>query len=149
MSYNSFGRLFRVTTWGREPGPAIGCVIDGCPPGIAITEAEIQAELDRRRPGQSRFTTQRREPDAVRILSGTFNDDRTGGQVTTGTPISLLIENVDSRSRDYSDIVTATDRAMPTTRTKRSTGCATIAAVAVRRRARRQCGLPPAPSPAR
>ena len=104
MSHNSIGHLFRVTTWGESHGPAIGCVVDGCPPLIPLTEAEIQSELDRRRPGQSRFTTQRREPDQVRILSGTFEDDRTGGQVTTGTPISLMIENVDQRSKDYSEI---------------------------------------------
>ncbi len=104
MSHNTFGHLFRVTTWGESHGPAIGCVIDGCPPGIPLTEAEIQDELDRRRPGQSRFTTQRREPDQVRILSGVFEDDRTGGPVTTGTPISLTIDNVDQRSKDYSEI---------------------------------------------
>jgi len=104
MSHNTFGHLFRVTTWGESHGSAIGCVIDGCPPGIPLTEAEIQDELDRRRPGQSRFTTQRREPDQVRILSGVFEDDRTGGPVTTGTPISLVIENVDQRSKDYSEI---------------------------------------------
>jgi chorismate synthase len=104
MSHNTFGRLFRMTTFGESHGAAIGCVVDGCPPGIPLKEADIQHYLDRRRPGQSRFTTQRREPDAVRILSGTFEDDRTGGAVTTGTPICLLIENVDQRSKDYSDI---------------------------------------------
>src|SRR4028119_151523 len=104
MSHNTFGHLFRVTTFGESHGPALGCVVDGCPPGIPLEAAEIQAELDRRRPGQSRFTTQRREPDAVKILSGVFADDRTGRQVTTGTPIALLIENVDQRSKDYSDI---------------------------------------------
>jgi chorismate synthase len=104
MSHNTFGHLFRVTTFGESHGPALGCVIDGCPPGIPLEAGEIQAELDRRRPGQSRFTTQRREPDEVRLLSGVFADDRTGQQVTTGTPIALLIENVDQRSKDYSDI---------------------------------------------
>ena len=104
MSHNTFGHLFRVTTFGESHGPALGCVVDGCPPGIPLEAEEIQAELDRRRPGQSRFTTQRQEPDAVKILSGVFADDRTGRQVTTGTPISLLIENVDQRSKDYSDI---------------------------------------------
>ncbi|HEX2553616.1 MAG TPA: chorismate synthase [Microvirga sp.] len=104
MSHNTFGHLFRVTTFGESHGPALGCVVDGCPPGIPLDAEEIQAELDRRRPGQSRFTTQRQEPDAVRILSGVFSDDRTGRQVTTGTPIALLIENVDQRSKDYSDI---------------------------------------------
>ena len=104
MSHNSFGHLFRVTTFGESHGPALGCVVDGCPPQIPITVEEIQAELDRRRPGQSRFTTQRREPDQVRILSGVFQDERMPQQVTTGTPIALMIENVDQRSKDYSDI---------------------------------------------
>ena len=104
MSHNTFGHLFRVTTWGESHGEAIGCVVDGCPPKIPISEAEIQAYLDKRRPGQSRFTTQRREPDQVKILSGVFEDETTGGLVTTGTPISLLIENVDQRSKDYSEI---------------------------------------------
>ncbi|ACI52862.1 Chorismate synthase [Gluconacetobacter diazotrophicus PA1 5] len=98
MSHNSFGHLFRVTTWGESHGPAIGCVVDGCPPRLPLSEADIQPWLDRRRPGQSKFTTQRQEPDAVEILSGVFE-----GQ-TTGTPISLLIRNTDQRSRDYGDI---------------------------------------------
>ncbi len=98
MSHNTFGHLFRVTTWGESHGPAIGCVIDGCPPRLALTEADIQPFLDRRRPGQSKFTTQRQEPDQVRILSGTFEGR------TTGTPIALLIDNVDQRSRDYGAI---------------------------------------------
>jgi chorismate synthase len=98
MSHNTFGHLFRVTTWGESHGPAIGCVVDGCPPRIPLSEADIQPFLDRRRPGQSRFTTQRQEPDQVRILSGVFE-----GQ-TTGTPIALLIDNVDQRSKDYSTI---------------------------------------------
>jgi chorismate synthase len=98
VSHNSFGHLFRVTTWGESHGTAIGCVVDGCPPRIPLTEADIQPWLDRRRPGQSRFTTQRQEPDQVRILSGVFEG------MTTGTPVSLVIENVDQRSRDYSDI---------------------------------------------
>ena len=104
MSHNTFGHLFRVTTWGESHGPAIGCVVDGCPPGIALTEADIQADLDRRRPGQSRFVTQRKESDQVRILSGVFQDDRMDVQRTTGTPIGLVIENVDQRSKDYSEI---------------------------------------------
>ena len=104
MSHNTFGHLFRVTTFGESHGPALGCVVDGCPPLIPLEAADIQAELDRRRPGQSRFTTQRREPDEVKILSGVFTDERTGRQVTTGTPIALLIENVDQRSKDYSEI---------------------------------------------
>ncbi|WP_043540453.1 chorismate synthase [Salinarimonas rosea] len=104
MSHNTFGHLFRVTTFGESHGPALGCVVDGCPPGIPLAVEEIQAELDRRRPGQSRYTTQRREPDAVRILSGVFQDERMAAQVTTGTPIALVIENVDQRSKDYGEI---------------------------------------------
>src|ERR1700761_408975 len=104
MSHNTFGHLFRVTTFGESHGPAIGCVVDGCPPGIALNEADIQVDLDRRRPGTSKFVTQRREPDQVRILSGVFQDERMKQQVTTGTPIALLIENVDQRSKDYNDI---------------------------------------------
>ncbi len=98
MSFNTFGRLLRVTTWGESHGPAIGCVVDGVPPRIALSEADIQPYLDKRRPGQSRYTTQRQEADQVKILSGVFE-----GQ-TTGTPIALMIENTDQRSRDYSDI---------------------------------------------
>jgi chorismate synthase len=104
MSFNTFGHLFRVTTFGESHGAAIGCVVDGCPPRIPLTEADIQPYLDKRRPGQSRFTTQRREPDAVKILSGVLVDEATGEQVTTGTPIALVIDNVDPRSKDYSDI---------------------------------------------
>jgi chorismate synthase len=104
MSYNTFGHLFRVTTFGESHGAAIGCVVDGCPPRIPLSEADIQRHLDRRRPGQSRFTTQRQEPDAVKILSGVFAEAGSPGLMTTGTPIALLIENVDQRSRDYSDI---------------------------------------------
>ncbi len=103
MSHNTFGHLFRVTTFGESHGVALGCVVDGCPPRIPLTSEDIQADLDRRRPGTSRFTTQRREPDAVKILSGVMVDDD-GVQVTTGTPIALLIENTDQRSKDYSDI---------------------------------------------
>jgi chorismate synthase len=98
VSHNSFGHLFRVTTWGESHGPAIGCVVDGCPPRLSLSEADIQPWLDRRRPGQSRFTTQRQEPDQVRILSGVFDG------LTTGTPIAMQIDNVDQRSRDYSAI---------------------------------------------
>jgi chorismate synthase len=104
MSFNTFGHMFRVTTFGESHGLALGCVVDGCPSRIPLTAADIQVHLDRRKPGQSRFTTQRREPDSVRILSGVFSDDTTGGDVTTGTPIALLIDNVDQRSKDYSDI---------------------------------------------
>jgi chorismate synthase len=98
MSLNSFGHLFRVTTWGESHGPAIGCTVDGCPPGVALSEADLQPWLDRRKPGQNKFTTQRKEPDEVRILSGVFQG------VTTGTPIQLMIENTDQRSKDYGDI---------------------------------------------
>ena len=98
MTGNAFGHIFRFTTWGESHGPAIGCVIDGAPPRLPLTEADIQPWLDRRRPGQSRYTSQRREPDRARILSGTFKG------LTTGTPIAILVENVDRRSRDYSDI---------------------------------------------
>ena len=98
MAGNSFGTLFRFTSWGESHGPAIGCVVDGTPPLIPLTEADIQVWLDRRKPGQSRFTTQRRESDSVKILSGLFEG------VTTGTPVSLMIENEDQRSKDYSEI---------------------------------------------
>ncbi len=104
MSHNTFGHLFRVTTFGESHGVAIGAVVDGCPPGIQLTPADIQSFLDKRRPGTSKFVTQRQEPDAVKIMSGVFEDDRTGGPVTTGAPIMLMIENVDQRSKDYSDI---------------------------------------------
>lgn len=104
MSHNSFGHLFRVTTFGESHGPAIGCVVDGCPPRIELVEEDIQVFLERRRPGQSRFTTQRQEADKVKILSGVFEDPQTGRQVTTGTPIALLIENTDQRSKDYDAI---------------------------------------------
>ena len=103
MSHNSFGHLFRITTWGESHGPAIGCMVDGCPPGIKLTEADIQGFLDKRRPGQSKYTTPRQEPDTVRILSGVF-EDADGAQITTGTPIALEIANVDARSKDYGDI---------------------------------------------
>jgi len=107
MSHNTFGHLFRVTTWGESHGPALGCVVDGCPPGIPLTEADVQVWLEKRRPGRGKFVTQRQEPDAVRILSGVFSDERHPDQVTTGTPISMVIDNVDQRSRDYSEIATA------------------------------------------
>ena len=95
MSFNTFGKIFRFTTWGESHGPAIGCVIDGCPPNIPLTEKDIQTDMDRRRPGQSKFTTQRKEPDKAIILSGVFEGK------TTGTPISIIIYNEDKRSRDY------------------------------------------------
>ncbi|WP_375289086.1 chorismate synthase [Qipengyuania sp.] len=98
MSWNSFGRVFRFTTWGESHGPALGAVVDGCPPGLDLAEGDIQPWLDARKPGQNKFTTQRKEPDQVRILSGVFEG------LTTGTPISLMIENTDQRSKDYSEI---------------------------------------------
>jgi len=101
MSFNTFGRVFRFSTWGESHGPALGAVVDGCPPGIELSEADIQPYMDARKPGQSKFTTQRKEPDQVKILSGVF-----GGK-TTGTPISLMIENVDQRSKDYSEVAKA------------------------------------------
>jgi chorismate synthase len=104
MSFNTFGHMFRVTTFGESHGVAIGCVVDGCPPLIPLMEEEIQRDLDRRRPGQSRFTTQRQEADTVKILSGVMAHPQSGVQVTTGTPIGLLIENTDQRSKDYSEI---------------------------------------------
>ena len=101
MSVNSFGRVFRFTTWGESHGPALGAIVDGCPPGLALSEAVVQPFLDARRPGRSKYTTQRNEPDAVRILSGVFEG------LTTGTPISLMIENIDQRSKDYSEVAAA------------------------------------------
>lgn len=101
MSFNSFGRVFRFSTWGESHGPALGAVVDGCPPGLELSESDIQPFLDARRPGQSKYTTQRQEPDQVKILSGVFEGK------TTGTPISLMIENVDQRSKDYSDVAKA------------------------------------------
>ncbi|MDJ1008526.1 MAG: chorismate synthase [Paracoccaceae bacterium] len=98
MSFNTYGHIFRVTTWGESHGPAIGATVDGCPPGVPVSETDLQVWLDRRKPGQSKFTTQRREADAVEILSGVFEG------VTTGTPIQLLIRNTDQRSKDYGDI---------------------------------------------
>ena len=95
MSFNTFGKFFRFTTWGESHGPAIGCIVDGCPPNIPISEKEIQKDMDKRRPGQSKFTTQRKESDKVSILSGVFQGK------TTGTPISMIIYNKDAKSRDY------------------------------------------------
>ncbi|WP_421729478.1 chorismate synthase [Brevundimonas sp.] len=105
MSHNTFGHLFRVTTWGESHGPAIGCVVDGCPPLISLTEADLQPWLDQRKPGGSRFVTQRNESDTARILSGVFDDG--GGPVTTGTPIAIEIQNEDQRSKDYGEIARA------------------------------------------
>ena len=103
MSHNSFGHLFRVTTWGESHGPALGAVVDGCPPGIRFTLADLQQFLDKRKPGQNRFVTQRREEDLVKVLSGVMPEGD-GAFITTGTPISLLIENTDQRSKDYGEI---------------------------------------------
>jgi chorismate synthase len=105
MSHNSFGHMFRFTSFGESHGPALGCVVDGCPPLIPLTETDIQGDLDRRKPGQSKYTTQRREADQVKILSGVMIDED-GVQKTTGTPIGLMIENTDQRSKDYSEIKT-------------------------------------------
>ena len=104
MSHNTYGHLFRVTTFGESHGLAIGAVVDGCPPNLKISVDEIQSFLDKRKPGQNRFTTQRQEADQVKILSGVFEDERTGGLRTTGTPIALMIENTDQRSKDYTEI---------------------------------------------
>src|ERR1700745_1666512 len=104
MSFNTFGHLFRVTTFGESHGVAIGCVVDGCPPRIPLSTADIQPYLDKRRPGQARLTTPRRHTDEVKILSGLFLDEASGREVTTGTPIALMIDNVDARSKDYSEI---------------------------------------------
>ena len=104
MSHNTFGHLFRVSTFGESHGIAIGALVDGCPPGLKLSADFIQGFLDKRRPGQNRFTTQRQEADRVRILSGVFEDDRSDGQVTTGAPVLLQIENTDQRSKDYTDI---------------------------------------------
>ncbi|MEM9676509.1 MAG: chorismate synthase, partial [Pseudomonadota bacterium] len=103
MSHNSFGHLFRFTTWGESHGPALGVVVDGCPPGLAVDEDVIARQMARRRPGQSKFTTQRQEADAVKLLSGVMAQED-GTTVTTGTPISMMIENTDQRSKDYSEI---------------------------------------------
>jgi chorismate synthase len=104
MSHNTFGHLFRVSTFGESHGPAIGALVDGCPPGLKLTAEYIQAFLDKRKPGQNRFTTQRQEADQVAILSGVFEDERSGGPVTTGAPLMLQIQNTDQRSKDYSEI---------------------------------------------
>ncbi len=104
MSHNTFGHLFRVTTWGESHGPALGCVVDGCPPGIRFRLEELQVWLDKRKPGQSRFVTQRREDDLVKVLSGVMLDDDGVTMISTGTPISMMIENTDQRSKDYGEI---------------------------------------------
>lgn len=133
MAGNTIGQLFRVTTFGESHGLALGCIVDGVPPGIPLTEADLQRDLDRRRPGTSRYTTQRREPDQVKILSGVFEG------VTTGTSIGLLIENTDQRSQDYGAIKICSVRATPITPTSKSMVCATIAAAVVLLRAKPRC----------
>ena len=138
MSGNTLGTLFTVTSFGESHGPAIGCVVDGCPPGIELCEAEIQAQLDRRKPGTSRHVTQRREPDTVEILSGVFEGK------TTGTPIGLLIRN-EAGITAISPKVFVRD--MPTTPTRRNTGFAIIVAAAVRPRAKQRCAWRPGRSP--
>ena len=131
MAGNTIGQLFRVTTFGESHGLALGCIVDGVPPGIPLTEADLQHDLDRRRPGTSRYTTQRREPDQVKILSGVFEG------VTTGTSIGLLIENTVRRITARSKICSVRDT--PITPTSKSMVCATIAAAVVLLRAKPRC----------
>ena len=133
MAGNSIGQHFRVTTFGESHGIALGCIVDGCPPGLEISEADLQVDLDRRRPGTSRYTTQRREPDEVKILSGVFEGK------TTGTSIGLLIENTDQRSKDYSDIKDKFRPVMRTIPTIRNTAFVITVAAAVRRRVKLRC----------
>ena len=128
MPGSSIGNLFKVTNFGESHGPAIGCVIDGCPPGLALTEADIQIDLDRRKPGTSRHVTQRREGDVVEILSGVFEGK------TTGTPIALVIRNEDQRSKDYSNIAASFRPGHADTRICKNTGCAIIAVAGAPRR---------------
>ena len=149
MSFNTFGHLFRVTTFGESHGPAIGCVVDGCPPRIALERSRHPALSRRRRPGQSRFTTQRQEPDAIKILSGVFFDETTGRQVTTGTPIALLIENVDQRCKDYSDIKDKYRPGHADFTYDVKYGLRDYRGGGRHRRARRRCGSRRAPSRAR
>ncbi len=133
MAGNTIGQLFRVTTFGESHGLALGGIVDGVPPGIPLTEADLQHDLDRRRPGTSRYTTQRREPDQVKILSGVFDG------VTTGTSIGLLIENTDQRSQDYSAIKDVFARDTRITPMSRNTACAITAAVDVLPRVKPRC----------
>ncbi len=133
MAGNTIGQLFRVTTFGESHGLALGCIVDGVPPGIPLTEADLQHDLDRRRPGTSRYTTQRREPDQVKILSGVFDG------VTTGTSIGLLIENTDQRSQDYSAIKDVFVRDTRITPMSRNTACAITVAVDVLPRVKPRC----------
>lgn len=141
MAGNSIGQLFRVTTFGESHGVALGCIVDGVPPGLPLTEEDLQQDLDRRRPGTSRYTTQRREPDSVRILSGVFEG------VTTGTSIGLLIENTDQRSQDYGAIKDLFRLGMRTTLISKNTASATTAAVAVLLPVKRRCAWRQEPLP--
>ncbi len=141
MSGNTFGKLFTVTTFGESHGPALGAIVDGCPPGLALSEADLQRDLDRRRPGSSRHTTQRREPDQVKILSGVFEGR------TTGTPIGLAIENPTSAPRTTPRSRRSSAPRMPTTPITTSTAFATTAAAAVPARVRPRCASLPGPSP--
>src|SRR5579885_1016258 len=141
MSHNTFGHLLRVTTFGESHGPAIGCVVDGCPPLIPLEDSEIQHYLDKRRPGQSRFTTQRQEADQVKILSGVFFDEETKRQVTTGTPVALLIENTGQRSKTTARSRIFTGPAMRISPMMRSTASGITAAAGAHRLARPRCAL--------
>lgn len=143
MSFNSFGHSFRFTTWGESHGPAIGVVVDGVPPRIPLTEGQVQERLDRRRPGQSRFTTQRQEADQIKILSGVFDG------LTTGTPIGMVIENTDQRSRDYGEILDRYRPGMPIMPIRPNMASATTAAAAARPPAKRRCASQPVPWPKR
>lgn len=137
MAGNTIGQLFRVTTFGESHGLALGCIVDGVPPGISLTEADLQHDLDRRRPGTSRYTTQRREPDQVKILSGVFEG------VTTGTSIGLLIENTDQRSQDYSAIKDVFRPGHADYTYEQNTVCATIVAVDAHPHVKQQCAWRP------
>ena len=136
MAGNSIGQLFRVTTFGESHGLALGAIVDGVPPSLELTEADIQLDLDRRKPGTSQFATQRREDDQVKILSGVFEGK------TTGTPIGLLIENTDQKSKDYGNIATTFRPVMPTTLIRKNTVFEIIAVAVVRPRAKRRCVWP-------
>jgi chorismate synthase len=136
MSHNRFGKIFSVTTFGESHGPAIGCVIDGVPPGIAIAEDDFARDLERRATGRSRHTSQRHEEDRVEILSGVYQGR------TTGTALALLIRNTDARSKDYANITDQFRPVTPTTRTGRNTASATRAAVDAQARAKRRCASP-------
>ena len=135
MAGNTIGEAFRLTTFGESHGPVLGCIIDGCPPGLTLSTADIQPDMDRRRPGQSHVTTQRREADEVEIVSGVFEGK------TTGVPIALLVKNTDQRSRDYEAIKDVLGRGMRITLISGNTASVIIAVAVVRRHERRRCGL--------